>query len=479
MITNILIRVDGNATIGHGHLVRCTALAQMLDKMFPIRFVCHEVPETVENDIRNKGWEILRTEDEVSWLQAAGNNSIVVLDGYHFGTALQRAVKATGALLVCIDDTHDIPFVADLVLNHTQGICATDYRGSAATQYATGFDYALLRKEFTGIKETQVKEQHSLFICFGGSDSRNITQLALEEVQRFDVFKTIYVVTGSSYTNAAAINTIAENDSRVTHYTGISANEMRNLMLRSEIAIVPSSGVLMEALACGCRIISGIYADNQKLVYAGYKAQQIFTDAGHFTAQEIRLAIEKTLQDNRMQHPVLIDGLSGERIAKLFAQLSLSSRVVLRPATLNDTQLTYSWAADPVVRSFSFNTRPIIEEEHINWFAAKLNNNNCRYYIAELDGKPAGSIRFDLHNGEALISYLVSPELHGKGLGQILLGKGLEKISQEPATANHCVTGYVLPGNIASLKAFRRFAFTETQQDGTHKFEMQLHDSLI
>ena len=42
----------------------------------------------------------------------------VVLDGYHFRLGYQQVIKEAGYALVCIDDIHAYPFIADLIINH-------------------------------------------------------------------------------------------------------------------------------------------------------------------------------------------------------------------------------------------------------------------------------------------------------------------------------------------------------------------------
>ena len=70
---------------------------------------------------------------------------------------------------------------------------------------------------------------------------------------------------------------------------------MLKTMLEADLAILPASGILLEALAAGCRVISGRYAENQKLVYENYKNAGLFFDAGNFEPEEIREAINHVL----------------------------------------------------------------------------------------------------------------------------------------------------------------------------------------
>lgn len=97
----------------------------------------------------------------------------------------------------------------------------------------------------------------------------------------------------------------------------------------------------------------------------------------------------------------------------------------MKVASIEDTDTTFKWANDPVIRKHSFSKAEIRKEEHVLWFERKIQSEDCIYLIALKDDISVGSIRFDLNEGDALISYLVDPLYHGYGYGQVLLCKGL------------------------------------------------------
>lgn len=100
-------------------------------------------------------------------------------------------------------------------------------------------------------------------------------------------------------------------------------------------------------------------------------------------------------------------------------------------------------------------------EEHSQWFNSKITDDHCIYLIAEKQGKAVGSIRFDLNNGEALISYLLSSELHGKGLGKHLLNLGVRRLFEESDV--NTIKGIVLKDNVASRKIFESLRYDRVE----------------
>ena len=182
MSPKIFFRADGNTHIGLGHLVRCSALAYMLQSYFEISFYCKEIPESFEKELVNNSYEVIRIDNEAQFIEQLDHNQIVVLDGYNFNTAYQLEIKAKGNKLVCIDDLHDKEFVADLIINHAPGVKPEDYSAQPHTQFALGLDYALLRPAFLqqALKPRKIEKIETALICFGGSDPKNLTQSTLE-----------------------------------------------------------------------------------------------------------------------------------------------------------------------------------------------------------------------------------------------------------------------------------------------------------
>src|SRR5690606_9855241 len=123
---------------------------------------------------------------------------------------------------------------------------------------------------------------------------------------------------------------------------------------------------------------------------------------------------------------LLFDGDSTKRFNKLFSEINTQLLINLRLAKIEDAELTYEWASDPHIRKYSFSKEKISWQNHQHWFGQKINDVNCLYFIAEIGNDPIGSVRFDIYNKEALISYLVDRNQHGRGLGRIILAEGIK-----------------------------------------------------
>jgi len=471
MQSKVFIRADGSTQIGLGHLVRCIALAHMLKEAFDIHFVCKELPVSLEGEILKYGFALTKIDEECNFLDLLSFKDFVVLDHYGLNVDYQKRIKLIGCKLVCIDDLHDKEYCADIIINHAPGITPKDYKAQPYTQFALGPEYALLRPAFLktlkGNGENKLIE--TVLICFGGADSKNLTLRTLEIVLGYYKFKKVNVITGSAYKNLDQLTQIKKTSKNVTLFHAIDDNKMAELIAGSDLAIVPASGILLEVLAVGNKVISGIYIENQKYFFEKYNQMNAFINAEDFSDKHLKLALAKSFKQTTKVDRV-VDGQSNRRILKIFKQLQIEEDVFLRKALKSDLQISYKWAIDKQIRAFSFNRSEINWEEHSTWFLSKIEDLNCYYYLVEWNKNIIGSIRFDIKDRETIISYLIDSNYHNKGLGVIILKKGINALINENNKKVKQITGFVLPQNVASCKNFEKLYFLKEKESDYYKY---------
>lgn len=320
MKSDLLIRADGSQEIGLGHLVRCMSLSSILYDQFNITFFCREILEPIELELDKWGINLIKIDHEDLFFDQLTDQSNVVLDGYSFDSVYQKRVWQKAGSLVCIDDLHDKEFYADLIINHAPGILEEYYKAQPYTKYGLGLKYALLRPAFLEaalkVNHSKTTDSKTILICFGGSDRKNLTLKTLNVISDFNQFKKIIIITGSAYSFKNELLRKINNDMNIEYHHALSGEEMAGAFLESDVAIVPSSGILFEALATGNIAISGTYTDNQKEVYSGFKELNAIIDAGEFSEEEIIKALHQI--GTQKTEKKLIDGKSPERIRTLF-----------------------------------------------------------------------------------------------------------------------------------------------------------------
>lgn len=329
MNQKVYIRADGSSDIGLGHIVRCISLAHMLKNEFPIHFFSSEIPDSFNNEIIQNRWNLTIIEQETDFLTSLSGSEIVVLDGYQFDSDYQKQIKSKGCKLVCIDDFHNQYFYADLVINHAPGVIKDDYEGELYTKYLLGPDYSLLRPEFldSNSQETNnLKDIKNVFICFGGSDFKNLTAKVLSWLPSKHYHVT--VVLGDAYNHQEALNKVIKErqDLEIIVKNSLSAKVMELELEHADLAIVPASGILFEVISIVVPVISGFYIENQKRIYDGFKSLGCIIDAKNYSKayflQAIRSINDKSLTLIKENQFRAIDGLSMNRIKEEFKSLT-------------------------------------------------------------------------------------------------------------------------------------------------------------
>ena len=321
MSRKILFRSDGSHEIGFGHIVRSLSLAQMLKDIFHITFYSKSLPPELKKNITNLNFGSVEISSESEFLNAVQPDDFVVLDGYNFSYDFQKKIKINADKLICIDDLYNQVFYADLIINHAPGVTPEMYSAQAYTSFALGPEFALLRPSFLSTNYTRETDPSNLtlFICFGGTDFKNITPKALKIAIDSSQFEKIVVVLGAGFRDTVELNSITKKADNVVTYHALEEKQMAQLMFNANVALVPASGILFEALATGNKVISGMYVDNQKSIYTGFKNLNAIIDVVDFSEKEIEKGFRKI---RSFENPNVIDGKSPERFQKLFCDLS-------------------------------------------------------------------------------------------------------------------------------------------------------------
>lgn len=302
MKNNIFIRADGNADIGLGHLIRCIALAHMLQQEFNISFYIKSAPPSLLREIKDSGSGLNRINNENDFLSVLSGKEIVVLDHYDLlDPDYQQKIKNTGCKLVCIDDLHNTTHFADLIINHSPGVSPKDYQAQPYTDFALGPEFSLLRPSFIKAAATKLKIENveSALICFGGSDIMNITKKVLEAVIDIEQINKINVVVGAANPHRESILRIADNkESRINIFESLDEHQMLSVIQGSDLAIVPASGILLESLAGGSLPLICYYAENQKELFNYFYENRMlpFFDALDLQPSELKTKIRNILR---------------------------------------------------------------------------------------------------------------------------------------------------------------------------------------
>ncbi|MFZ4057311.1 MAG: GNAT family N-acetyltransferase [Ferruginibacter sp.] len=480
MNPTLVFRADGSSNIGYGHIHRLISLAFMLHSNFNCLFVSDDAPDFLTTALQQLAISFIqvpnnqypfpnerKTQASIAFdmEDILTGNEIVVLDGYWFGKAYQQAIKAKGCTLVYIDDLIEQGNIADVVINHAPGLSNTAYTDTAlSTCMYTGTKFCLSPVPTTFLHQSKAGFKKQLLIAMGGADPLNFTQHIIEqEKDLLNAFEKVVVLIGNGYLHETTLSAAIASIPTIELKKNLSKNAVYELMQTADTAILSASTMAVEYAQIGGLLAILQTAENQQNIYQG-----LLSSSAAITIEGLKNSNAETYQQCTEAQQQMFDGKTSERFNKLFTELTIQSIVQIEKATAAHTNITYQWATNSIVRAHSFSTHTISLAEHEQWFSKKIADPQCLYFIGKWNDTYIGSIRFDFEGDTACISYLVDPALHGKGMGRILLAKGLAFLSTQIAI--HTVVGYVMPQNLASVKVFERFNFNCTTEANKLKF---------
>ena len=307
----IYFRTDAGPDIGYGHYIRSLALADMLKQDFDCTMFTQTPTEYQINEAKDVCPIVALPSDNTKFdkfLEYLHGDEIVVLDNYFFTTDYQKAIKAKGCKLVCIDDMHDKHYVADAVINHGAATLE-DFDGERYTRYCLGSEYALLRRPF--LEHEEGKHEKGVYVvCFGGSDPYNLTAKYINLLVKTKKVSKIYAIVGDGY---QYLDTIV-HDPNIQVLKNQTAKQMATILQEAEAIICSASSICMEAMACGTKVYAGWYVENQKAGYEQAINEHRFLPLGN-------LIDDTTIPNETNLNPSIYDMEIINRFITIFKQL--------------------------------------------------------------------------------------------------------------------------------------------------------------
>lgn len=348
----LIIRADGNAKTGAGHLMRCLAIAEACRRNVrnaEVTFFCgdeasaelarsHGFPAEVlqggfaEPERELADWrsrfpigaadpcdERKRTEPQTA--------RTILVDSYEATDVYLQALRAVGRVYL-MDDLQSRAFPVDGVINYNIFADEKRYRElyrNCDTKLYLGARYIPLRQQFWN-QICEIKPRaHRLLITTGGGDADNIAgQIA---ARLLDIGLELVIVAGHFNPHAAELRRMAQEHPQIQIHKDVQ--DMASLMLSCDLAITAGGSTIYELAALGVPFVCFSYAENQELLtaYIGAKSVAGFAGAWHRDAAK---TLERIVQqitelaanaDQRRQFSQrereLVDGRGADRLAEI------------------------------------------------------------------------------------------------------------------------------------------------------------------
>lgn len=486
----IVFRADASETIGTGHVMRCIALAQELKKRdCDIHFIIASPSHSITNRMATEGFTLHCVSAEPGTLNDAEiicgiartlSASWIIIDGYQFNGDFQKLLKTRGFKLLCVDDYgHAHQYHADIVLN--PNINAGEevmYPNNPRIRFLLGSKYALLREEIIPWRvrrHTNPEKASNILVTLGGSDPENVTLHIIQVLQQLpEDFFSIKVIIGSSNPHLKSISQVIGVSRHAIELVKDVSN-MGEYFSWADLAITAGGSTTLELAYVGVPMITIVIADNQKRGCESLQKRRAAVNLGIFNRDldaRILPCVRKLMKSLNLRNELsrnaidLVDGRGAERVGDIICK----PNIILKKATPKDCWTVFYWMNDSYMPEVSFNTKPILWDEHMKWFLEKIKDLNTLYLIIQTrDNVSVGQVRFDIDGNDATISILIDPKYRGRNIGMQAIHISAERLFG--STGVNQVHAYIKTSSTTSCKAFRKagFCYRETLKRGHEK----------
>jgi UDP-2,4-diacetamido-2,4,6-trideoxy-beta-L-altropyranose hydrolase len=458
---SVAIRVDSGAHIGSGHLMRCLTLAgELRQRGAQVSFVSREHDGHLIDQVEDAAYIVHRlpgpasastpAADRLDWLGVAQRQDAgetvralggqrydwLVVDHYGIDAEWEKSVRTNAERVMVIDDLADRLHDSDLLLN--QNYLST----TSAHRYVNrvpehcrcmlGPRYALLQPIYRQLRQVLPARDGSvrrILVFFGAHDATRSIVAVLHALQRPEFAGiAIDAVPGSDPETAAVLRSVARNHPNVMIHERLPS--LAGLIARADLGIGAGGATTWERACLGLPSVVATTADNQVEIARALAADGFIIFVGSSTMRSSEMwqsSLAEVLGDREQLIRLgrrargLTDGYGASRVARA---MIAEFKMVIRPVAHMDEFLLFEWANDPATRRFSFSNSQITEDEHHNWFVAKVADPTCTILIGEdPEGLPLGQVRFETNvaRREATVHVSVEPGLRGTGIGIRLL----------------------------------------------------------
>jgi UDP-2,4-diacetamido-2,4,6-trideoxy-beta-L-altropyranose hydrolase len=464
-----VFRADAGPAIGSGHVTRCLALAaELKSRGWDCRLAVNAGAAEHVRRLGGSAYEVVEVASE-TWNSVEALRSsmkrpcdLMIADHYGLGTEFETAARSWTRALLVIDDLANRPHDCDMLLDQNAGRSREHYAHliPERTRALMGPAFALLRPEFGTAREHSFARRRDgrpiqrVLIAMGSTDPKNATELVLAALDRAQFEGAVDVMLSSAAPHRAAVKKVMSTLS-LTVRLHLDAPNVADLMAAADIAVCAPGVTALECCCLGLPVLCLVTADNQARGADALGAAQTAIPLGRIEdadadglAATFRALDSVDLAGMSKAGAVLCDGSGAARVADVATQMC-GTAITLRPADWSDASRLLAWRNDESSRRASRSTAIVTEAEHQAWLKATLIDPKCHLRIAEWHGRPIGTVRSDLGQESAELSWTVDPEVRGLGLSAIMLRQAL-------ADAPSKVTAQVRKDNVASQSVATR-----------------------
>jgi len=491
--SELIIRADAGPDIGAGHIMRCLVLAKAWRKnRGEVIFISHCNSDAMRARIASEV-DFIPLESDLSFqddltrtIEIAEQHPLawIAIDGYHFSTAFQKAVREAGHRLLVIDDFNHLKhYHATVLLNQNIGAENLEYSHDPETLPLLGSEYTLIRDEFaenrTAVEDIPAVAK-KILVTMGGADPENAT---------LKIVKALLEENMKGLKTAVAVGALNPHFQMLKEYIDkrhdtlkelqsdiqlVINADMPNLIKEADLAVTAGGSTCWELLYMGVPAVILTIAENQCNTGAGLERAGAGVNLGSIhdlSSKDIADAIKKICADQEKRKDLtfrgrkLIDGNGAHRILSVVDGLMAETgnmKKFLRKAEPEDSLQVLALSNRPDIRENSLNSNEISLETHSEWYQQKLISENTAFFVLDVAGFIGAQIRYEKTGDLATISFSIYPTFRGRGLGKHLIEWTAMDACRKLEVSK--LRGIVKSDNAASVKIFKKMGFKKMRE---------------
>ena len=490
----VLFRVDASPFIGVGHVMRCMSLAKGLSQHgLAICFLAREMPEQLQQQITAAGFSFASLHSNLEPSMEAEEKALanlleqygsradwIIVDSYSLDSHWEAMARQFASKLMVVDDLANRDHDCDLLLDQTLGRSVEDYQSLVPEicRILTGTSYALLRTEFSSLREGALKKRecfegiNSIVVSLGGGDQMHLLEDIFSGIEKFvRTLSTNHSIPNSVLCRVVLGSAASEFLPYLPQVNGLQWELLRNVgnmaeLLHDADVVIGAAGTsAWERCTLGVPSLMLVVADNQELVARALvnKGAALMMKSPYdiSVAEGLEALNDPDTYREMSRHTLsLCDGRGVERVVHI-----MRARCSLRKATINDAALLLNWRNDVRTVEASHSTKQVEFSEHMAWLSGALVDNTLKLFICERQGAPVGTVRAHLKQGVWVLSWTVAPEFRGQGIAK-------EMVALAVASLCGPFRAEVKEGNVASMSVAEHIGMTLVNKaDGVLYYE--------
>lgn len=288
------IFTEGGMSSGLGHLTRCCALYDELNKKgietkLVVRGTLDHVKLLQNRDYINFDWTDYKKIESLCFEQVFS-----IIDSYDSPKNIYEYISKKSIKSLFIDDINRLDYPKGIVLNPSLYTDSHEYIKNPGVKYLLGKDYLILRSAFRNVTKHRIlnKEVKEVLITLGGTDIRNLLPIILEVLKLYPKI-IINVAIGILDDNKNELKELLTLNTRL--HLNIDEFEMKSLMKNCDFAISATGQTVYELMSVGTPFIPIKVISNQEYTVKGLQKYGLANNVLDWNDHDLHNSLKKEI----------------------------------------------------------------------------------------------------------------------------------------------------------------------------------------